>query len=207
MPEKGFVQGQAGISVPDVYDVVGDQAPIVRLSSEEPQYVHDLASTIFSERLSTTVRRSTTGALAASIAWNILITDLPDVPSRILGIQVISDVSARTNLVTVSARDPVADREFPLWAWANAADIFADARVADEAAVTTMELLVPTQSSQLQAPSLLLGGDQPQAVPDISFRGVTSAFGAGTVTHTLLLYLAFAQVGGVSSYGLPVPGW
>ena len=46
-------------------------------------------------------------------------------------------------------------------------------------------------------------------INDIAFRGVTSAFGAGTVVLTALIHIAFTHLGGnvPSNFGLPVPGW
>ena len=71
--------------------------------------------------------------------------------------------------------------------------------------VITATLLQPDEQPFL--PNPLLGTNHASSTPLISLRGVTLAFGAGTVTLTVHIYFAFAQLGGVSSRGLPLAGW
>jgi len=200
------VQSQAGVSLADVYDIKGSQAPIERLLTTEVPVVHEMGATIQSERFSTFIRRSSTGDLGQSTAWDIEIVDLPAGVTRILGLSVIADVRTRTNIASVLIRDPIAGggRELPIWVWDNVLDAFKDVRIEQEGTVGDELALVSTEPL---IQTLLVGPDQPQSVGEIAFRGITSAFGAGTVEHVLLLHIALAAIGGISSRGLPVPSW
>ena len=201
------ILAQSGTSLADVYDIEGSIVGVEELNAAEVQTVHEMGHTLWAERFGTNIARFATGDLAASVEWNILIDTLPTTPFRIYGVSVFADVSARANTVTVLARDPISDREFPIWNWDLDTDIFVDMRIADQAAVGVLQELVPTRDQQVRTPITLTGVDQPQRVPNVSFRGLTTAFGAGTVEHTLLIYFGFAQIGGISSHGLPLPGW
>lgn len=203
----GRILGQAGISLPDTYDVEGSEAQLEELVTKETQTVHDMASTIFSERVSGSIRRRATGALAQNITFEQLITGLPNTPFRILGLAVVASATARLASVVVSARDPVLGREVPLWIWSNAAGTEVAVRWEDDGAPATNEFyLQPTVYNGL-IPSMQFGSDQPGSIPDIAFRGITSGFGAGTVDTKLVLLIAFSEVAGISSFGLPIPGW
>lgn len=202
------VLAQAGISLADAYDVEGSRAGVETLLPGEVQLVHEMGATLFSERFNGQVHRVSTGALLQSASWDIELTALPETPTRILGIQVIADVAVRTNMASVMARDPGVNREFPLWVWDDdTPDLFVQCRMRDEGAAAVVEMLVPLRPPQIQAPSMIMGIDNRDGVRDIAFRGQTSAFGAGNVTHTMLLFLANARLGGVSSIGLPIPSW
>lgn len=203
MPREGDVLGQAGISIPDVYDVVGSQAKIERLSSEEPQYVHELGAAIFSERFSSTIRRVQSAALAQNTDFDLFITDMPAQATRIFGAGIFAN-SNRITHAMAAVRDPDSQREMPFYVW-DVNESTVTMRIQDDGgAVSALTYLQP---SFIQMPSMLAGRDQPQRVPDIAFRGRTTAFGAGTVNVTLVLHIGLAQIGGVSSYGLPLPGW
>jgi len=200
------VLSQAGISLADTYDVEGSIAGIEQLQSEDVQLVHEMGGTIFSERLSGTVRRRTTGAVLQSTAWDQLITDLPVVPFRIAAVAVIADVSGRTSIASIAVRDPISGREVPIWLWDTTTDLFNDIRIDDDGAgAANIQYLLPTNRTFY--PLTGIGTGQPQSVPDLAFRGSTTGFGAGDVTHTALIYIEFAAIGGISSQGLPVPGW
>jgi len=57
-------------------------------------------------------------------------------------------------------------------------------------------------------PSFTGGLLQPQGVVrNLTFRGASSAFGAGTVTVVATLMVASARVANVQSQGLPIPSW
>lgn len=200
------VQSQAGVSLSEVYDVKGTQAPIERLEVSEVAGVHELGATIQSERFSGTVRRFQTGALGQSVDFDNSISDLPAGVSRIVGLVVLVDTAARTDFVMVSVRDPGSGREVPIFVWESSIDPTKDIRISDQGAATvnTKCLWLDSNATVL---SMLVGSDQPQVMEDIQFRGHTSAFGAGTVKYTLLVYIAFAAIGGISSRGLPVPSW
>ena len=203
----GKIQSRVGSTLTSVYDIRGGVAGLEELRTQEVGLVHDMAPTIQSERFSSTIRRRTTGDLAQGVVWDELITDLPAGVSRILGVQVFVDTAARSDRVAVMVRDPVAGREFPIFIWNSTTGIFENVRMVDnDGAPASFPFLIPVEP-KLFLPSLLVGSDQPQAVPDIAFRGQTPAFGAGTVSHTLIIHLAFAAIGGLSSRGLPVPSW
>ena len=201
------ILSQAGISLADVYDVEGSIAGIEQLRSEEVQLVHEMGATIFSERVSGAIRRATTGDINQSTTWDIVLTDLPAGVSRILGVSVFADVGSRVNDAAVSLRDPTGGREIPVFLWDSTQGVLVVARMRDDgAAAATFNVLASTLNIGA-VPSMLIGEGQPQRVNEIAFRGGTNAFGAGTVEVIMLVYLALAQVGGISSRGLPVPGW
>lgn len=205
MPSK--ILSQSGISLADAYEVQGSIAGVENLDSEDVKVVHEMGGTMFSERLSGTIRRRSTGDLNQSTIFNQLITDLPAGPFKISNVVVLADLSARVNNIQVSIRDPISERESPFFIWDNTTDVTNDIRIQDDgAAVADMRILIPAASQSLQG-LVQIGGGQPQSVPDIAMRGQTLAFGAGTVEIILLLYLEFSQVGGISSFGLPIPGW
>ena len=200
------VQAQAGGSLSDIYDVKGGQAPIDRLITGEVQLVHEMGATIQSERFSSTIRRRSAGALGQNVNWDDEISDLPAGVSRILGITVLTN-AARISVATVSLRDPGSGRERVLFAFQTGVGTSAIIGVRiqeNNAAVANTSMLVPGYPPEL---SMLIGADQPQQVPDIAFRGTTTGFGAGTVTPILLIHLAFAAIGGISSRGLSIPSW
>ena len=201
------VQSQAGVSLSDVYDVKGGQAPIERILTSDVSAVHEMGATIQSERFSATVRRRTTGDLAQATAWQEILTDLPAGITRILGVTVFSDVASRSTLASVAVRDPVSEREIPIFMWDVSTDIQKRIRLQDNGAAVA-EVRVLQQIEPTPTPlSFIVGTDQPQSMPDIVFRGNTSSFGAGTVEHVMLLHVALAAIGGISSRGLPIPSW
>lgn len=201
------VQSQAGVSLSSLYDVKGSQAAIERILTTEVPAVHDMAVTLFSERVSGTVRRRQTGAILQNAVFNEVLDDLPGAVSRILGVSVFVDTAARANSVSVMVRDPVAGREVPIFVWDFNNDVESNLRLQDNGgAVATLIALIPTRTFPA-ALSMVFGTEQPQSMPEISFRGFARGFGAGDVTFTLLLYLAFTDIARIPGYGLPVPAW
>jgi len=202
------VLSQAGISLADVYDVEGSIAGVEQLQADEIQVVHEMGATIFSERLSGAIRRATTGAILQSTAWDIILVDLPNVPARVLGVFVFTDASARVSNVSVHIRNPLSGREIPIFAWDSNENTMAIRMDDNDTGPAAREFLA-TNMNVANMPSMLIGDRQPQSVQNIAFRGLTLAFGAGNVTVTALIYIAFTQIGGmgVSSYGLPIPSW
>jgi len=198
------ILAQTGISIPDVYDLKGSGFGPLFMQDREIHLVHEMGHTIFSERLGATIRRQTTGAVLASTGWDFEIVDLPATPVRVLGVSVITDNSARLSVATVSLRQTASQREIPIFEWdANEGVITSDLEDNAGGAGNTSSL-VPVRTV---LPSLLVGSDSQQPMGAIAFRGSTTAFGAGDVTTVALIHIAFAQVGGISSYGLPIPGW
>lgn len=198
------ILSQAGISLADLYNVEGSIAGIETLLSQDVSLVHELGNVLFSERFSTVIRRSATGDLLQSATFDIVLSDLPAVPFRILNIQAIADTAARLNHATVFQRDVGAAREIPIWAFDDTTGVEWTIRMADEAAATGLTYLSPTASF---TPGMGGGNNQPQSVEAISIRGLTTAFGAGDVEYIFFIMIAFAQVGGINSKGLPIPGW
>lgn len=199
------VQSQAGESITDVYDVRGGQAPIERILTSEVQATHDMAGTIFSERFSMFVRNRTF-VTAQSLDFVSIIDDLPLGFSRVLGVVVGSLDPLATSFVrcAVSIEDPVSSRGMPFWVW-KATDSIA-VRMLVESSEQELNVMIP-EPGLTQMPQIVCGNDQPQNTPNIAIRGSTAAFGAGTVRIQLQLLMAFADIGGISSRGLPVPSW
>lgn len=198
------ILSKSGDSLADMYDVVGSIAGVEQLLSEEVSLVHEMGGTLFSERLSTTIRRGVTGDIAQSTVFAVGFSDLPTVPFRLIGVQVVTEVVARVAIAAVMVQDDVALREFPVWVWdtTNSRNVrfFQDGAEAEV-------VLLTSDPAYNSLPVLMVGNRQPQSVPNIVLRGQTSAFGAGTVELTLIAYIAFAEVGGLGSRGLRVPSW
>ena len=201
------ILSRAGVSLADTYDVQGSIAGIEQLQSEEVTLVHEMGGTIFSERVSGFIRRITSGAIAQNVLWDKVLSDLPAGPFRILGVVVLADTAARTNRAMVAIQQADGEREIPIFTFKVGATGMEEITIRivenGQAATDISQLVSPITL----LPNLCLGGGQPQRTPNVSFRGVSSGFGAGTVELTLLLYIAFSQIGGISSKGLPVPSW
>jgi len=201
------ILSQAGNSLADTYDVEGSIAGIDQLETRELPIVHEMGATVFSERLSGAIRRATSGAILQNTNFDIILTDLPATPSRVLGVTVVTDVAGRVSTAAILIRDAGAGREMPIFVWDSGEQFMVCRMVENNAAVGTLELLVTSLNLPGFPPSMIIGTDQPQEVDQIAFRGRSTGFGAGTVTITALIYLAFSEVGGISSRGLPIPGW
>lgn len=198
------IQSRVGNTLADTYDARGGIAGLEELRTQEVALVHEMGDTIQSERFSGTIRRRSAGAISQNSNFDSVISDLPAGVSRILGIAVLVDAD-RLSLCTVLLRDPVAAREMPILIW-EAGDTVAPLRIDDAGSggANTFVLVAPSPNSPV---SLLVGTGQPQRVSDIALRGSTTGFGAGTVEPILLVHLAFAAIGGLSSRGLPIPSW
>ena len=206
------VLSQAGNSLADVYDVEGSVAGIDQLETRELPIVHEMGGTIFSERLAGRILRPTTGAILQNITFDVVVTDLPDGPFRILDVVVIANNAARTLQVVVSLRSLPIDgfgvviaQEMPIFTFDSATDVESRVRIEDfgGAAANQRQLL----GTPVAKPNLGIGDGQPLTVPELAFRGVTNGFGAGTVIISALIYIAFPSPRGLSSRGLPLPGW
>lgn len=202
------VLSQAGNSLADIYDVRGSVAGIETLETHELPIVHEMGGTVFSERLSGAFSRSTTGALAQNTTWDIAVTGLGNGISRILGLVVFTTDAARLTEVTASVRDSDVGREVPIFIW-DLNEAVIGGRIQDDGAAVGSVAFLSNAGGGVNLPSLLIGDEQPQPIPEVAFRGLTSGFGAGTVTTTLVFYRAFSETAGagVSSRGLPIPGW
>lgn len=200
------IQAKSGDSLADVYDVVGSIAGVEELLSKDVNLVHEMGRTIFSERLSGTIFRLVTADLAQNVGWDIPLTPAPNVPARLLNIQVLADVAGRVTdaQVSLTGAQGSNDIDMPFFIW-DTNDLERSIRFVRVQTVFNMIALIPAAVPQV--PSLLIGAEQPNNVGAISFRGTTSGFGAGTVTLEAIVYLGFPIQRGVSSRGLPLPGW
>jgi len=203
------ILSKSGDSLADVYDVVGSIAGIDELISEDVNLVHEMGATIFSERLGGRIVRVTTGAIAASVTFNQTFDVSNDVPgsSRVLGVQVVTDDESRISRVQLSITSPpqIDDTDLPIAAW-QVADPTVRANILVSGTVAAFDILVPT-SHMANIPSLIIGNESDAPIDLLSLRGLTQGFGAGTVTITALVYMAFSQPGGLSNRGLPLPSW
>lgn len=204
------ILSQAGDSLADIYDVEGSIAGIDSLETNELPIVHELGATVFSERISANMRRGTSGGVAASTAWDVEMANFGAGTAvvRILSIAVFVDTTARVDHVTVSVRDVLNGREVPMFAWdVNQGGVETAVRVREEGAAAAETIMLTPKGANAVLPNLLIGPGQPNEVAEIAFRGITTAFGAGTVVATVIIQQCFAQLRGLSSRGLPVPSW
>jgi len=202
------VLSRSGDSLADVYDVEGSIAGIEELTPREVRLVHEMGGTIFSERLSSQVRRDVTAALAQDTTVDIVLTDLPAGMTRILSTMVLNagtTTVARLASLQISARDNVNGREVILWAWDGTVQT---ERIIDNGgAAGDHEILGRDLAISSPHPSMLVGNGQPQSVSELTIRGITTSFGAGDITLTILNHILFSEVTGISSRGLPIPSW
>jgi len=202
------VLAQTGTSLADVYDVEGSIAGVEQLISQDVQLTHEMGQTIFAERLVTSVIRIPSTAIEASTAWNVVFSALTLQPVRVIGVQVSNignNSAARVTDAQLSIREPVQGREVAIWVWDG--NVNAIRIVEDDDPVAAAEILRYNPGDIPGFPFIMAPTTAPRIRPEISFRGITAAFGAGTVELVANIYLAFAAVGGVSSEGLPVPSW
>jgi len=200
------ILAQAGTTLADVYDIEGSIVGVDQLEAREVQTVHEMGGTIFSERLSTAILRNTSTAVLQSVAWDVI--DTPNIDSffRILQVTVLTNGIARLANCNVSIRDAGNGREVPLWAWdSNIADPGIDIRIDENGGGPTAGLTLLNGINFL--PALQTSANQPQSVGVLTFRGLSNAFGAGTVESFALVTLAFADSRAISSRGLPLPSW
>jgi len=198
------ILSQTGVSLADVYNVEGSVGAIDQLRTEEVQLVHDMGATIFSERYQATIRRSS-AQYPQSDTISQALTDLPRTPTRIHGIDVLTDDASRIAGVFVNVRTSLGvARDFPVWVWdaTNNTAVF----LVDDGTGTALEILHPVPGLT-HNPTMLSGSEPNQNISEIVIRGATTAFGAGTVDIIVLVHISFAAVGGLSSRGLPLPSW
>jgi len=199
------ILSQSGNSLADIYDVKGSVAGIDQLETRELPIVHEMGATVFSERFSTTIRRTAATGVAQNTDINAVITNLPVMPTRLLSVGVISDDGSRILRLAIMARDPVANLEVPIWVY-DAAN-FLPINLTNAGAVTTFDSLLGNVQATMM-PNMVGGSaQQPDMVSQLSLRGTTTGFGAGTVDVTAIFHLGFAFQRGLSSRGVPFPSW
>jgi len=212
------ILSQAGMSLADTYNVEGSIAGVEQLRSEEVQLVHEMGTTILSERMASTIQAFNPGAIAQSTGFDVRWVFLPNVISRLVNVSVCVVAAeggrignAQVSIETLDSAGAVA-AEIPIWMW-NATDSFVvDIEWSNQgAAAAEHEFLVPRSGPHVQLPYLTVGTLSRFSSAMIQFRGATTAFGAGTVTPLVQLHVNFPLVASAgpspSSFGLPVPSW
>lgn len=202
------VQSQSGNSLADIYDVRGSIAGVEQLETHELPIVHEMGSTVFSERLSGRVLTTNSGAVAQNTAIDQPIIALLVQPfGRIGGIFVFIDTTSRLTHMCVCIEEEAGGAGMPIWVWDGTNE---DAARVLIAGTPTNVITLRPNIAYTQVPNMLMGVSQPEQIPNLTLRGLTSGFGAGTVQVTLnveLLFPVTAQSGALSSRGLPVPSW
>jgi len=198
------IQAQTGTSLADIYEIQGSIAGVEELESRGVSLVHEMGEVIFSERFSTQLVIMETAAIAQSTAFDVVNTTLPEFPGRILGLYVFADAN-RVDNVMVAVRDPASVEEMPIWAFNGAIDDALTIRLSHGGAPGAVIALRPDVDFNL--PSFFGGRGQRVTVPELAMRGTTTAFGAGDVTVTAVIHIAFGEQGGIGSKGLPIPSW
>lgn len=193
------------MSLADVYDIEGSIAGVEQLQSRDVNLVHEMGSTLFSERLSERIFRTVSGDIAQSTAFGFGITGLPNIAARVLALMVIVDVTSRiTNCVVNLSTTSGPLSEIPVWAWDTTNEstlrFFENGTVANH-------ICLNSDAQYDRLPTIMTGSDQPVSIGGLGCRGTTSAFGAGTVALTLNALIAFSEIRGISSRGLPIPSW
>ena len=203
----GKVLGEAGKSIPDVYDVDGSVVDIDRIDGREIKLVHEMGATILSERLAGEHFRIGSGPHLQNVDFEAIIATPPGSISRIVALQVLCTVAqqGRTARVAVVLQDGTSGRETPVWIW-ETGQAETEVEWSDSGqAVATFSAFQPT--SHIYVPSMLIGVGHAQQVQNIILRGTTGAFGAGNITYFLMAYLLFPTPTAVNSFGLPIPSW
>lgn len=202
------ILSQSGNSLADIYDVRGSIAGIDNLETKDLPITHEMGGTVFSERFSTQTLSEFVDDFAQNTGFNRTMTLPTNTPYlRIMSAAVFVDVTARITLASLSLIDE-AGVEIPFWSWDSADDNETSVRhTVDGGAAATTIFLRPTQPYFGSIPGLIALAGQPLTTPTISFRGLSSGFGAGTVQITALLHVGFPRQTGVSARGLPVPSW
>ena len=202
-------RGQSGYSIADTYEVPGGVFKLGEIDDSQVSLTHDLATTIFAERFQTEIKASTTGAIAAGVSWGTTISDLPGVPTRLLGLCVHADTAARITRAAVLIQDADTGVEIPIFFWDTTTDIETQVRMSDAGGVGVQEVLQPTQAYfGIPMPTFVGGSLQVDPVcRNLIFRGTAAGFGAGTVECILTMYLAHSQVTKSTAKGLPIPSW
>jgi len=206
------VLAQSGDSLADLYDVEGSIAGIENLESKDVGLVHEMGSTIFSERVHGAINVIQTGDILQDVAWNLSL-ELPRL-SRILNWSVVIDTAGRVNHCQLSMGDVTGstEQDVPFWAWHGATGDFERTilmQIQGATAALAVEL-APITAHGPTSPMLSFGPEQPSAltrVNQINFRGSSGSFGAGTVEATAIIYHALVSEPRPSSRGLPLPSW
>lgn len=203
------ILSQAGQSLADIYDVAGSIAGIEQLETRELPIVHEMGSTVFSERLAGSIITLSSGAIAQNIDIGVEVADLPATPVRIYAVQAYESTLGRTEFLSLAVANSIAatETDVPVWTWDTNVDGVRTVRnLRGGLGPGNDIMLVPNPAAQY-VPTMMIGTRLPEDVGRLVMRGRSAAFGAGTLTVTMVIYLAFAELQGVSSRGLPLPSW
>lgn len=205
------VLSQAGISLADVYDIEGSIAGTDELLSKEVSLVHEMGGQIHSERLLSFDINMAPAAQSQSAAFAVTAGGIPDSINRILGVQVSAANLEGGRLSHASlALVFSTGQEVPIWWWDSAID--SEFNIRFDRLGAGVANRVGFQPSFAFPQQLITRVGDAGLMPDIIFRGVTLAFGAGTIVPAALLVLlrpdrGAPAPGAASSHGLPIPSW
>ena len=203
------IRSQTGMSLADVYDVEGSIAGVEQLESRDVNLTHDMAGTVWSERLAGRILVASTGAVVQNTDFsaNMAQDVLPQATARIFSVLVSVDTTARLLRCAVVLREMFLAQEIPIWVWDGSNESTMELSVGG--ATATLISLDPNPA-YTRLPSLQLGGNV-SSTHDwrIFLRGTTSGFGAGDVDTTMHVHFGFpdSRGSGLSSRGLPIPSW
>lgn len=200
------ILSKSGDSLADVYDVQGSIAGIDQLQSQDVNLVHEMGSTVFSERFNLVIQKIESTGMAQSVNFLAVLGSLPATPWRVLGVNVFTDVAGRLDSVVVTLHDTGLGRDMPLFVWKSTVDSELVVRLRNDASTTSNQVLLRSNGVGL-VPTMGCGTDQRENVEQLAMQGTVKAFGAGTLDITATVLIGFAELGGVSSRGLPLPGW
>jgi len=200
------ILGTTGTSLADVYEVDGSIVDIDNLLSRDVNLVHDLGATMWAERVSQRLVQFTVAGVLQSADFGEVIFALPNTPARILAMTVFVDTASRLVRCAVSLRNNTlsASVEQPIWAWDEATE-FTIRMAIGAGGVDLLTLLSKQEVDRI--PLTRLGEDSPESMESLVVRGTTTGFGAGTLDITVNTLIEFAGLSGVSSHGVPLPGW
>jgi len=204
---RGRIQTRSGDSLPDQYDVAGSTTRFQFLDTEEVKTVHEMGGVFFSERASARIRNFTTGNVAQSTTIGVNLTDIAGPPFRLYGVRVVVDITARISNLALMMRSALTSEEFPIWMWDETNE---DTMRFDLTGTGSNNRLVLRPQPEYSAfPIMGFGDSQPFSVGEIILRGASSAFGAGNVVVTVLVYEAHAtsNLPGSESFGTTLPAW
>ncbi len=206
------ILSQAGSSLADTWQVEGSVAGVENLESKDVSLFEEMGGRVHSERIQSFFIELDSGAVAQSTAFNITAGGIPDSINRVLGIWGIATNSARVDNWTLyqAAQDAAGQGEIPMYHWDNADDSTGGIRWSDHGNAAASFVLL--KSLSIWGPSLLTRTGVENDLPDLILRGITSAFGAGTVQLRVLVHLCRPDPGNPapgqpSSHGLPIPSW
>jgi len=204
------ILSQAGTSLADTYDVEGSIVGVENLESTDVHLFDEMGGRVFSERLQSFIITLQTGGVSQSTAFDVNAGGIPDSPNRIVGAVLLSDVAARVTNCSLAILDPENGVELPFLAWDTSDD--QDIAYRGDVGAGTANLILMRPTGGVNLPWLMSRIGVGKNMPSLQLRGVTAAFGAGTVVITGLVLLARANPGNPapgapSSHGLPIPSW